>query len=179
MREVQASEAKTHLPQLLDDVERGETIVITRHGRPIARLVPDEDRRQAERAQAIAAIKALRRARGKDPASGAAAMRGMRATNTDGVCPRRIRHGLSGRLEDEENAVADVALAAARREPAYVPSIWWFEIRNVLLINERRQRITERDTASVSTVAAVTWIIEIDRFTGRGWHVSRWRAVIG
>ena len=48
MREVQASEAKTHLPQLLDDVERGETIVITRHGRPIARLVPDEDRRQAE-----------------------------------------------------------------------------------------------------------------------------------
>ena len=33
MREIQASEAKTHLPQLLDDVERGETIVITRHGR--------------------------------------------------------------------------------------------------------------------------------------------------
>ncbi len=38
MREVQASEAKTHLPRLLDEVERGETIVITRHGRPIARL---------------------------------------------------------------------------------------------------------------------------------------------
>ena len=37
MREVQASEAKTHLPQLLDEVERGETIVITRHGRPVAR----------------------------------------------------------------------------------------------------------------------------------------------
>lgn len=33
-------EAKTHLPQLLDRVERGETIVITRHGRPVARLVP-------------------------------------------------------------------------------------------------------------------------------------------
>ena len=40
MREVQASDAKTHLPQLLDDVERGETIVITRHGRAVARLVP-------------------------------------------------------------------------------------------------------------------------------------------
>jgi len=36
MREVQASEAKAHLPQLLDAVERGETIVITRHGRAIA-----------------------------------------------------------------------------------------------------------------------------------------------
>ena len=33
-------EAKTHLPQLLDRVEHGETIVITRHGRPIARLIP-------------------------------------------------------------------------------------------------------------------------------------------
>jgi prevent-host-death family protein len=33
-------EAKTHLPQLLDRVEQGETIVITRHGKPVARLVP-------------------------------------------------------------------------------------------------------------------------------------------
>jgi prevent-host-death family protein len=67
MREVQASEAKTHLPQLLDDVERGETIVITRHGRPVARLVPDEDRRQAEKAEAVAAIKELRKRVGKVP----------------------------------------------------------------------------------------------------------------
>ncbi|MEW6279153.1 MAG: type II toxin-antitoxin system prevent-host-death family antitoxin [Candidatus Eremiobacterota bacterium] len=41
MREIQASEAKTHLPQILDEVERGETVIITRHGRPIARLVPE------------------------------------------------------------------------------------------------------------------------------------------
>jgi prevent-host-death family protein len=47
-REVQASEAKTHLPQLLDEVERGATIVITRHGRRIARLVPEAQRRQQE-----------------------------------------------------------------------------------------------------------------------------------
>jgi prevent-host-death family protein len=67
MREVQASEAKTHLPQLLDDVEHGETIIITRHGRPIARLVPDEDRRQAEAREAVAAIRALRKRVGKVP----------------------------------------------------------------------------------------------------------------
>ena len=42
MRHIQASEAKTHLPSPLDDVERGETLVITRHGKPIARLAPDE-----------------------------------------------------------------------------------------------------------------------------------------
>ena len=46
MREIQSSLAKTHLPQLLDEVERGETIVITRHGRPIARLVPEVTERE-------------------------------------------------------------------------------------------------------------------------------------
>src|SRR3954452_8068723 len=37
---VGAYEAKTHLPQLLDRVEGGETITITRHGKPVARLMP-------------------------------------------------------------------------------------------------------------------------------------------
>jgi prevent-host-death family protein len=65
VREVQASEAKTHLPQLLDDVERGETIVITRHGRPIARLMPDEDRRRTAYDEAVEGIMALRKRTGK------------------------------------------------------------------------------------------------------------------
>jgi prevent-host-death family protein len=59
LREVQASEAKTHLPRLLDEVERGATIVITRHGRRIARLVPEAQRRQEEAAAAIDKITAL------------------------------------------------------------------------------------------------------------------------
>lgn len=63
MREVQASEAKTHLPQLLDDVERGETILITRHGRPIARLVPEAGRRQAGINQAVDNIRAMRQSK--------------------------------------------------------------------------------------------------------------------
>jgi prevent-host-death family protein len=65
MREIQASEAKTHLPQILDEVERGETVIITRHGRAIARLVPEADRRQAEIDQAIAEIRGLRRRAGR------------------------------------------------------------------------------------------------------------------
>ena len=60
MREIQASEAKARLSQLLDDVERGETLIITRHGRAIARLVPETDRRQEEVDRAIASIRALR-----------------------------------------------------------------------------------------------------------------------
>jgi prevent-host-death family protein len=40
MKTVGAFEAKTHLSQLLDEVEKGETITITRRGVPVARLAP-------------------------------------------------------------------------------------------------------------------------------------------
>jgi prevent-host-death family protein len=40
MKSVGAYEAKTRLSSLLDDVERGESIAITRHGQTIAVLVP-------------------------------------------------------------------------------------------------------------------------------------------
>lgn len=49
MREVGVYDAKTHLPQLLDDVESGESITITRHGKQIARLVPFEEPRRPVR----------------------------------------------------------------------------------------------------------------------------------
>lgn len=53
MREVGAFEAKSKLGSLLDRVERGEEIVITRRGRAVARLVPADpgfDRLRAQRA---------------------------------------------------------------------------------------------------------------------------------
>ena len=62
---VQASDAKARLLQLLDAVERGETIVITRHGRVVARLEPEPERRKAEIASAIAELRELGRRRGK------------------------------------------------------------------------------------------------------------------
>jgi prevent-host-death family protein len=40
MKTIGSYEAKTHLSQLLDEVSRGETVEITKHGRPVARLVP-------------------------------------------------------------------------------------------------------------------------------------------
>jgi prevent-host-death family protein len=61
MREIQASDAKTHLPQLLDAVERGETVTITRHGRPIARLVPAAGEDRSRVLNALDGIRALRR----------------------------------------------------------------------------------------------------------------------
>ncbi|MEX1171839.1 MAG: type II toxin-antitoxin system Phd/YefM family antitoxin [Chloroflexota bacterium] len=40
MRTIGAYEAKTNLPRLLDEVEKGDRITITKHGRPVAVLVP-------------------------------------------------------------------------------------------------------------------------------------------
>jgi prevent-host-death family protein len=58
MREVGAFEAKNKLGQLLDLVERGEEIIITRHGREVARLVPPQ--RAVDREPARAAVKRIR-----------------------------------------------------------------------------------------------------------------------
>ena len=66
MQEIGAFEAKNTLGSLLDRVERGEEIVITRHGKPVARLVPNSD--AIDREQAHSAIKRMRaRAQGLRP----------------------------------------------------------------------------------------------------------------
>ena len=54
MKEVGAFEAKNKLSMLLDAVERGEEVVITRHGKAVARLVPDRPRHDVSRAQEAA-----------------------------------------------------------------------------------------------------------------------------
>jgi prevent-host-death family protein len=61
MKQIQASVAKAQFAELLDEVERGETIVITRHGKPIAHLVPDEEARRARVDRAIKRIKELQK----------------------------------------------------------------------------------------------------------------------
>lgn len=44
MVEVPVYEAKTRLSELLERVQRGETVTITRHGKPMGRLVAAEPR---------------------------------------------------------------------------------------------------------------------------------------
>jgi len=56
---VGAFEAKTHLSALLERVERGEEILITRHGRPVARLAPVAAALDADVAEAVARLKRL------------------------------------------------------------------------------------------------------------------------
>ena len=61
MSEIGAYEAKTHLPKLLERVEKGERFVITRHGRPVAELTPVADRDAAGIRLAIAELRRVRK----------------------------------------------------------------------------------------------------------------------
>jgi prevent-host-death family protein len=58
--DVSVYEAKTHLSRLIGDVEAGVEVTITRHGKPVARLVPVADGVD-ERAAAVARLRALKR----------------------------------------------------------------------------------------------------------------------
>lgn len=62
MADIGVYEAKTHLASLLARVERGERFVITRHGLPIARLVPVEGRSDESVRETLARLKAGRQA---------------------------------------------------------------------------------------------------------------------
>jgi prevent-host-death family protein len=57
--EIGAYDAKTHLPRLLDEVAAGKSLTITKHGHPVARLVPVS----ADSGDPAATIAALRSAR--------------------------------------------------------------------------------------------------------------------
>jgi prevent-host-death family protein len=61
MKQIQASAAKAHFAELLDEVARGETIAITRHGKQIARIVPEDTEREREILQAMAEIDEIRK----------------------------------------------------------------------------------------------------------------------
>ena len=65
MKKVGAYEAKTHLPRMLDEVaEQHESYVITKNGKPVARLGPVENTARRNPEEVVAEILALRT--GKD-----------------------------------------------------------------------------------------------------------------
>ncbi|MGA2212377.1 MAG: type II toxin-antitoxin system prevent-host-death family antitoxin [Bryobacteraceae bacterium] len=60
MSTVTALEAKTRFGELLDRVARGEEIVITRHDKPVARIVPEGGRSLEKVRRAVHDLRALR-----------------------------------------------------------------------------------------------------------------------
>jgi len=64
METVGSFEAKTHLPQLLERAAKGEEFTITKHGKPVARLVPPLATKSAPDVRlAVEAMKQFRKGR--------------------------------------------------------------------------------------------------------------------
>ena len=51
-------------------------------------------------------------------------------------------------LQDEESETADRALGRLEGDEAIVPALWWFELRNALIVNERRGRLAETESVA-------------------------------
>jgi prevent-host-death family protein len=61
MERIGIYDARSRLSELIERVQSGEEVVLTRHGEPVARLVPEKRRRMRSRAAAVARIRALAR----------------------------------------------------------------------------------------------------------------------
>ena len=61
MERIGIYDARARLSELIDRVQSGEEVVLTRHGEPVARLVPAKVARKPSRAAAVSRIRALAR----------------------------------------------------------------------------------------------------------------------
>ena len=53
---------------------------------------------------------------------------------------------ISWAMRDEDHPIADLAMTELSRGSALVPGIWWYEVRNLLVVGERRHRISVPDS---------------------------------
>ena len=130
MTTVTAYEAKTHLPRLLRAAERGETVIITRHGKPVAQLGPVQDRRREEIAQVIERMK---RARAQRPEGLSRRNPRVEARGPQVLMSVVLDSSIVGCwcFPDETSPVADAAMLEVAADEAVVPALWWFEVRNL------------------------------------------------
>lgn len=64
-------------------------------------------------------------------------------------------------LDDEDATFAEAVIVAIARDEAVVPSLFWYEIRNVLVMAERRKRIAAaRTTAFLSDLALLPFAVD-------------------
>ena len=75
-------------------------------------------------------------------------------------------------LADESSPIADIAAERLKTEIALVPRLWWYEIRNLLVINERRKRITAADTAQFLALLA-SYPIQVETLNGEDEAIFR------
>jgi prevent-host-death family protein len=121
MATVSALEAKTRLGKLLDRVARGEEIVITRHERPVARMVPEGPRRLSTVRQAVTDLRQLQ---------------------------ERIRSRTKGRQRLSDAEVRS-AIAEGRRPPETANTLLVLARRGKLTEAERQEALSALEKLSV------------------------------
>jgi predicted nucleic acid-binding protein len=66
-------------------------------------------------------------------------------------------------IPDERHAVAERAFARIAQDPIVAPCLWWFELRNVLMVSERRGRIDPAQSAkALRLLAALPVAIDME-----------------
>ena len=48
-------------------------------------------------------------------------------------------------FDDEDHPTAALALERLRTDEAHTPALWWYEMRNIVVVNERRGRLIRED----------------------------------
>ncbi len=77
-------------------------------------------------------------------------------------------------LADENVRVADRALEAVIEDGAVLPGIWWYEIRNAFVMNERRGRLTPADTeAALANLRDMPILVDRDHDEGAVLELAR------
>jgi predicted nucleic acid-binding protein len=66
-------------------------------------------------------------------------------------------------MPDERHPIAERAFARIAHDPGEAPSLWWFELRNVLIVSERRGRLDPaKSTEALRRLAALPVVIDAD-----------------
>ena len=72
----------------------------------------------------------------------------MKGTNTDMPFVLDASIAVCWAFDDEDHPVAASALERIRHDEAVAPGLWWFEVRNTLIVGERRGRLSQTDTTA-------------------------------
>src|SRR6266436_1183943 len=141
MHEFGAFEAKNKFGHLLDLVERGEEVTITRHGKEVARLVPA--RHHVNRDEARAALQRIR-ARAEQSKLGhfdLARMESLPGRRPSMSLVLDSSATLAWIYSDETTDAIRALFDQVADEGAVVPALWRLEIANSLTVAVRRSRI--------------------------------------
>jgi predicted nucleic acid-binding protein len=81
-------------------------------------------------------------------------------------------------LDDEHHPIADAAIDRTRSEGMIVPSLWWFEMRNLLIVAERRKRSTvDKTNAFLDQLKRLDLFIDRSPGEEKIFHLARQHAL--